>query len=139
MKTFLYHFAIFTLILCSANSYALSKDSTNANVLIEQQKDFYLKHLEKCWDIVEARDTTIRNRDKIIKGLHDAFDKSQIEKGISNRLTKTFRDSLTDQKSITSKQTKRKIIWRKIAVVAIVIVVGETFYIYLKQTYDVTF
>lgn len=139
MKTFLCHFTIFTLILCSVNSFALSKDSTSANVLIEQKKDFYLKHLEKCWDIVEARDTTIRNRDKIIKGLHDALSKSKIETGISNRLSRTFRDSLSDQKKSTTKQAKRKVIWRKVAVVAIVIVIGETFYIYIKQTYDVTF
>lgn len=115
------------------------KNLTQDSVRIEQKTNFYLKHVQQCWDIVEARDTTIRNRDKIIKGLHDALSKSKIETGISNRLSRTFRDSLSDQKKSTDKQIKRKVIWRKVAVVAIVIVIGETFYIYIKQTYDVTF
>lgn len=108
MKTFLYHFSIFTLILCSANSYGQLKDSTSVDVRIEQKKDFYLKHLEKCWDVVEARDTTVQRQKKIISELHRALKKSQIETGISNRMTISFRDSLTNQKLATEKQKSKK-------------------------------
>lgn len=90
--------------------------------------------MEKCWDVVEARDTTVQRQKKIISELHRALKKSQIETGISNRMTISFRDSLTNQKLATEKQKSKKIFNRKWAIVSDALLICETIYIYTRQT-----
>lgn len=139
MKAKKIFFLIIILIPFTGSAKRLLGDSIPGNLLIEQKTNFYLRHLEQCWEVVDSGNARIDRLQKIVDKSKKTTRQAQIEAGISNRLSMALKDTLsavsdtlaTARKDL-KKQRKRKVFWRKVALISDAVILVEVVYLYLK-------
>lgn len=132
MKAKKIFFLIIVLIPFIGSAKELLGDSIPGNLLIEQKTNFYLRHLEQCWEVVDSSNARIDRLQKIVKKSKEVTKQAQIETGISNRISMALKDTVISVRKDLSKQKKRKVFWKKLALISDAAILAEVVYLYLK-------